>query len=73
MGPWVPRNPSIFEQRVPEPINFEPKKPNLAILQLKSKQKAELLSHFNITGMILMNRDCTICHFTNWALGRKII
>ena len=25
--PWVPRNPSIFEQWVPEPINFEPWKP----------------------------------------------
>ena len=25
--PWVPGNPSVFEQWVPEPISFETKKP----------------------------------------------
>ena len=29
--PWVPRNPSIFEQWVPEPIGFEPWKLKLSI------------------------------------------
>ena len=27
--PWVPRNPSIFEQWVPEPINYQPNKPKI--------------------------------------------
>ena len=37
--PWVPGNPSVFEQWVPEPINFETKKLNLPIFcQGKNKK-----------------------------------
>ena len=35
--PWVPGNPSIFEQWVPEPINFEKNGINSTLFSVESK------------------------------------
>ena len=35
--PWVPGNPSIFEQWVPEPINFGKKALNSTVFSVQGK------------------------------------
>ena len=37
--PWVPGNPSIFEQWVPEPINFRKKRLKFTLFAVQSKQE----------------------------------
>ena len=37
--PWVPGNPSIFEEWVPEPINFGKKRLKFALFAVQSKQE----------------------------------
>ena len=36
--PWVPRNPLIFEQWVPEPINFGKKGLKFEVVSVENKQ-----------------------------------
>ena len=36
---WVPGNPSILEQWVPEPINFGKKQPKFTQISLENEQK----------------------------------
>ena len=37
--PWVPGNPSIFEQWVPEPINFGDKGPKFTPFSVQNEQE----------------------------------
>ena len=42
--PWVPGNPSIFEQWVPEPIKFGKKRLKFTLFSVQSKQEIEVES-----------------------------
>ena len=45
---WVPRNPSIFEQWVPEPVNFEKKRLRFPYFSVKASTKFRLGTWSNI-------------------------